>query len=424
VKAVSRREWLSSGLIGIAAARAWGQAPVRKAPKAAQKAIADDNENPDESDSGTPGPKEAVPEGAIPPVTEGEFAGLRWRLSYQFDELGKRCRLLDFAMPTPKFGLASLVIVNEDTDRAHGALLVTRDGGEHWAIEKSERDPMGVAVIGETHGWVVYAGKLAATSDAGASWTRTTLPDAGLMQVHFDSESEGWVYGRGKAFYHTADGGESWTPAPESLALALKSPETYLRSMAMLPSGAGLIAGDSTARSPAGGVVPDWMAPQQAAQRAVVPGTALLYETHDHGKSWASSASSTFGTLRRVRLGAGRPVAVFQYGEGFGWPAELYEFDPQRNEIHTLLRRKELVIADVLPLAGGGLLVAGSQPAGRLRNSPVPSKIRVLWTPDRTKWYEMKVDYRATGHEATFAASADGTLWLATDEGAVVRLAK
>jgi len=128
--------------------------------------------------------------------------------------------------------------------------------------------------------------------------------------------------------------------------------------------------------------------------------------------------------VRRVRLGPGRPVAVFQYGEAFPWPAELYEFSPRQNEIHTLLRRKELVIADVLPLEGGGLIVAASQPWGRLRNSPVPSKLRVLWTLDRTNWYEMKVDYRATGHDATLVQASDGTLWAATDEGLILHLAQ
>jgi hypothetical protein len=35
----------------------------------------------------------------------------------------------------------------------------------------------------------------------------------------------------------------------------------------------------------------------------------------------------------------------------------------------------------------------------------------------------MKVDYKAVGNSATFASCSDGSLWIATDEGAIVQLA-
>jgi hypothetical protein len=35
----------------------------------------------------------------------------------------------------------------------------------------------------------------------------------------------------------------------------------------------------------------------------------------------------------------------------------------------------------------------------------------------------MKVDYRAVGNEATLARCSDGSLWAATDEGAILQLA-
>src|ERR1039458_8774525 len=51
-----------------------------------------------------------IPDGAIPALNSGPLEGMRWQMRYYFDELGKRCHLQDFALPTPQFGLASLLI--------------------------------------------------------------------------------------------------------------------------------------------------------------------------------------------------------------------------------------------------------------------------------------------------------------------------
>ena len=72
---------------------------------------------------------------------------------------------------------------------------------------------------------------------------------------------------------------------PESEKLDLKSPQTYLRTMAMMGSGVGMLAGDSTA-APESAHLPDWMTPERAVRRKSLPGTAVVYETLDHGQNW------------------------------------------------------------------------------------------------------------------------------------------
>ncbi len=122
-------------------------------------------------------------------------------------------------------------------------------------------------------------------------------------------------------------------------------------------------------------------------------------------------------------MGPSRAAVVFQYRESFVWPSELFAVNLKTGKNWPILRRKEIVIHDALLFSDGSMLVAATQPTGRLRNSPVPGKLRVFWSPDAQSWFEMKVDYRAVGNSATFAACSDGTFWIATDEGAIVQLA-
>jgi hypothetical protein len=346
---------------------------------------------------------------------------MRWQIRFQFDELGKRCQLQDFAMPTPQFGLATILVEDEDSGSLKSRLLLTRDGGKSWVQQKCDKDPQGVFVLDATNGWYVASGRIFATRDGGQKWDKYSLPHKAITQVWFATPESGFAFGIGKVFYRTPDGGRSWGAVPESDSLNLQSPQTYLRSMAMLPSGAGMLVGDSTAAPPEA-ALPDWMTPDRALSRKNVPGTVVLFQTHDGGKSWSGQLSSAFGSVRRVRMGPSRAAVVFQYVESFAWPSELFEVNLRTGKNSTVLRRKDLVVHDALLFSDGSMLAAATQPSGRLRNSPIPGKLRVFWSPDAEAWFEMKVDYRATGNSATFASCSNGTLWIATDEGAIVQL--
>ncbi len=365
-----------------------------------------------------------IPSGTIPPLTAGPFEGMRWQMRYYFDELDKRCHLQDFALPTPQFGLASMLVETTDSDSLKSQLLVTRDNGQTWTQQKTEKSPLGVFVVGETNAWVVTAGRLLFTADAGVKWEKRTLPSEECTQVWFLNPQTGWAYGGGKIFYRTDSGGRTWNQVPESEKLDLKSPQTYLRTMAMMGSGVGMLAGDSTA-TPESAHLPDWMTPERAVHRKSLPGTAVVYDTLDHGQSWTGRLKSAFGSVRRVRMAAGRAAAVFQYKDSFLWPAEVYDIDLHTGESWTVFRRKELVVHDVALLDDGSVLLAAVQPAGRLRvESPIPGKLRILWSPDHAAWFEMQVDYRAAANEATLVRCSDGGLWVATDEGAILQLAR
>lgn len=364
-----------------------------------------------------------VPATAIPPLTSGPYQGMRWQIRYQFDELDKRCQLQDFAMPTPEFGLATLQIEQQDSGDLKSRLLLTRDGGRTWVLEKCDKNPQGVFVLDALHAWYVASGRLVSTRDGGKKWEKVSLSDRGITQLWFATPETGIAFGLGKVFYRTADGGRTWSSVPESESLNLQSPQTYLRSMAMLPSGAGMLVGDSTAAAPESASLPDWMTPERALKRKTLPGTAVVFQTHDGGKSWSGQLTSAFGMLRRVRMGPSRGAVVFQHRESFVWPSELILVDLRTGKNWPVLRRKEFIVHDVLVFSDGSMLAAATQPTGRLRNSPIPGKLRILWSPDTVEWFEMKVDYRAAGNSAIFSLCSDGSIRVATDEGTIVQLA-
>jgi photosystem II stability/assembly factor-like uncharacterized protein len=64
------------------------------------------------------------------------------------------------------------------------------------------------------HGWVAGDGRIMATSDGGASWTRQYAGPADLDQVDFIDGQHGWAAG-GDSLLRTTDGGASWTALAE-----------------------------------------------------------------------------------------------------------------------------------------------------------------------------------------------------------------
>lgn len=411
---IRRRELLSLAAVPFGCLAQPPAAPIweKPEPPAAAKKNA-----PDEA---LLGPE--VPLGPIPPLASGPYQAMRWQVRFQFDELGKRCQLQDFAMPTPQFGLATALIEEEESGGVKARLLLTRDGGKTWNQQKSDKNPQGVFVLDSANAWYIASGRVLFTKDGGQKWEKFQLPYKGITQLWFGTPQTGIGFGLGKVFYRTEDGGQTWSVVPESENLKLQSPQTYLRSMAMLPSGAGMLVGDSTAVAPEDPALPDWMTPDRALTRRNLPGSAVLFQTHDAGKTWNGQLSSAFGAVRRVRMGPSRGAIAFQYRESFAWPSELFLLDLKTGKNWPVLRRKDLIIHDMLLFSDGSLLAAATQPTGRLRNSPIPGKLRIFWSPDAAAWFEMKVDYRATGNSATFALCSDGSIWLATDEGAIVQL--
>jgi photosystem II stability/assembly factor-like uncharacterized protein len=53
---------------------------------------------------------------------------------------------------------------------------------------------------------------------------------------------------------------------------------------------------------------------------------------------------------------------------------------------------------------------------------PIPGKLKILQSLDLSSWTEMPIDYRAEGRRAVFAAAGPDHIWVATDQGMILKL--
>jgi hypothetical protein len=119
------------------------------------------------------------------------------------------------------------------------------------------------------HGWVAGAGRIMATSDGGASWTRQYAGPADLDQVDFIDGEHGWAAGGG-SLLRTTDGGASWT------ALAEPCPGAELSSVHFVSPTLGYaVAATAAAQQAPGG------------QDTTALGGSLL-RTTDGGSTWSA----------------------------------------------------------------------------------------------------------------------------------------
>ena len=69
----------------------------------------------------------------------------------------------------------------------------------------------------------------------------------------------------------------------------------------------------------------------------------------------------------------------------------------------------------------GTVYLAGIAVSGELR-TVIPGRVQVLKSKDLSAWTEMEVDYRAVARQVSFAAPNDTNLWIATDNGMILKL--
>jgi photosystem II stability/assembly factor-like uncharacterized protein len=104
-----------------------------------------------------------------------------------------------------------------------GVVLVTQDGGEHWApMAALEREavPFAVYFSDAQHGLVVGAfGFAAVTDDGGRSWKKTTISrgeyaDQHLYNIFAGPKGALWVAAEGGTVFRSSDDGASFAAVP------------------------------------------------------------------------------------------------------------------------------------------------------------------------------------------------------------------
>ena len=129
-----------------------------------------------------------------------------------------------------------------------------------------------VEFVDSGHGWVAGAGRIMATSDGGASWTRQYAGQADLNQVDFVDGDHGWAAGGG-TLLRTTDGGATWTPLAEPCQGELSS--VHFVSPAV---------GYAVAAAPSG-------SPSPGGPYTTATGGTLL-RTGDGGAAWSAVTSA------------------------------------------------------------------------------------------------------------------------------------
>ena len=375
------------------------------------------------------GPERAfreIPE--LPPepasAITGLYAGMQWKLQRYVDADETAAMLNDLAMATAQRGMAVGTLLQKGREESQA--LVTRDGGKTWTAVKLKDFPLSERVIDDSRAYLMGEEALWFTNEGGLEWQKRKLPKEArrkrMLRAHFVDEKRGWIFGEGKTFFATTDGGLTWQKVPESAAVQLKDENTLWTWMNFVSPELALMVGHSAAPPRDSSRFPPWMMPERALRRAVTPSTTVLAESRNAGRTWKVSMTSAFGAVTRLRTLGTRGFAIYHYGDGMEFPSEVYALDLSTGGSKPFFRRRDLWVHDAVPLHDGGALVAAIEPPGRLRTSPIPGRLRIFYTPSGERWFEMKVDYHAVGRRAVLARVDDRNVWAATDEGTILHL--
>jgi len=168
-----------------------------------------------------------------------------------------------------------------------------------------------VQFVDSGHGWVAGAGRIMATSDGGASWTRQYAGRADLNQVDFVDGDHGWAAGGG-TLLRTADGGATWTALAEPCQGELSS--VHFVSPAV---------GYAVAAAPSGSLSP-------GGPYTTATGGTLL-RTGDGGATWSAVTSAPANPQSACFANAddgylGTPGRIWRTTDGGGhWTLALTE---------------------------------------------------------------------------------------------------
>ncbi len=359
-----------------------------------------------------------------PSQLSGPYAGKSWKIQYLFDEDDAAAVLTDLRFGSAERGMA--VGGFERKGKEEAVALITRDGGGKWTPVKLKDFPISLNLVDDSRAFAVCRDSLLFTNEGGASWARLKLPKEAkrhpMLRCSFLDDKRGWIFGGGITFYSTSDGGQNWSKVPESSEIKLKDENTVWNWMNWFDAKSAFIVGNSAAPPPEASRFPDWMMPERASRRRLLPSTTILGETRDGGQTWKFSYASIFGRVVRMRNMGARAIVVYHYGDGMEFPAEVYALDLSTGKSVPIFRRKDLWVQDAVPLASGGVVVAAIESPGRLRSTPVPGRLRIFLSLDGKAWNEMRVDYRATGRRAYLSRLDDAHIWAGTDEGVILSL--
>jgi photosystem II stability/assembly factor-like uncharacterized protein len=358
---------------------------------------------------------------ALAAVTAPAMAAPRWQVRFFHDEDDSSIALRQIEFLSAQRGIAVGLHTNR-SNRTEGVALITSDGGKTWNTLQLPDRPVSLFCLDESACWLVGANGIYFSAEGGRDWKRISRERL-ITRVVFTTRERGFAVGARSKLLETADGGRTWKKMPVAETVKTSQERTVFHVATFLTPKMGVIAGRAEPLRLID--VPIWMDPDPQ-DSVEFPTLSSIIQTRDGGETWEAGTTSLFGRISQVkgRLAAGFALALVEYDRHFRHPAELMRIDLKTGGTETVIARKDFAITDVAVKPDGTVYAAGFQPAGALARTPVPGKVRVMSSSGDLKlWRDMEVDYRAVATRVSITAAADGSLWMATDEGMVLLLA-
>ncbi|HLK67051.1 MAG TPA: hypothetical protein VKU19_26640 [Bryobacteraceae bacterium] len=346
----------------------------------------------------------------------------RWQVQYFYDKNKSTLAIQDIHFASATRGVA----VGEILDgKSHKPVsVVTSDGGAHWQLIDLKEPPLSLFFLNETLGWMVTTKGLWQTTEVGKTWRKVPGLPSDVLRVFFLDENYGLAVGSKKKVEETRDGGAHWAPLKAASEPPGQPNYSVYNWVAFATPKVGLISGWNLPPRRFEQRLPDWMDPQDAMSRYETPHLSYSLVTNDGGKTWEPHSSSLFGDISRIRFGPmGMGLGLIEYSNAFRYPSEAYRIDWVKGTSSTVYRDRRFAVSDIWLSPDGTAYLAGTVVPGPIRNV-VPGKVQVLKSKDYNNWSEMTVDYRASANRATFAVVDEDNMWLATNNGMILKLVK
>jgi hypothetical protein len=260
------------------------------------------------------------------------------------------------------------------------------------------------------------------SAEGGLEWRRI-YSGSGLRKVWFVNHERGFAVGSSKKLIETRDGGKTWTKMPVASKLAERSDRLTFSAITFVTPELGMILGRSEPREDREGT-PIWLSTEPEFRREH-PTLSISLESRDGGENWKITENSMFGRVTRLRpdIKHNRGLVLLEFDRYFEFPSEIVRADFVKGTNQSVLRRRDFAATDIALLPGGTAFAAGFEPPGKLARTPVPGKVRVLRAgADLKLWTDVPVDYRAVARRVSMAVPPDQSVWIATDQGMILRL--
>jgi len=345
----------------------------------------------------------------------------RWQMQYFYDQAKTELVLQDIQTPSARRGIAVGAIEDVKGGRKPTA-VVTADGGAHWEVAKLEESPVSLFFLNDSLGWMVTEKGIWRTDEAGRDWKKLPKPPALPRRVYFVDENLGWAACYKKTVLVTHDGGRKWEPVKTAADPPGSEERSAYSWIAFANRNYGIVFGFNLPALRWGSLFPAWMDPEDALSRRETPHLSYTLVTRDGGQNWRAASMSLFGQVTRARFSADGPgLGLIEHEDSAAYPSEVYKLDWRTGKNQTVFRDKRYFITDVWLTRGGTCYLAGVEIAGQM-HSIAPGNVKVFKSDDMSTWTEMAVDYRAVARRAILSGADEENLWLATDNGMILKL--